>query len=255
MMRPHRMLLLSALVLVAAGLVAAIADRSEGRSSVFERPGAPVAVAPPPEQEPVPEPASEVVETEPEVTAPSTTAIGLPAIAPHPDVRAVRTPSGLVLPVIGGEAGAWEVMTPCAATAVVGGEPVLGAHVVLDPGHGGNEPGAVGPSGLREADVNLDIALRVRDLLQAEGTDVVLTRDRDIRLTLATRAAIARATSPLAFVSIHHNAAPVGRTPVPGSELYHQLASPESRRLAGLLWEELQAHLSPYGDDWAAGLG
>lgn len=253
MSHSHRMLLISAIVLLAAGLVAALADQSEGASSVSERAEVPVTVAPPPEPDPpMPAPAP-AVEAEPEVTAPPTTAIGLPAIAPNPEVRAVRTPGGLVLPVVGGGAGAWEVMTPCAETAVVGGEPVLGAHVVLDPGHGGNEPGAVGPSGLREADVNLDIALRVRDLLEAEGTDVVLTRDRDIRLTLATRAAIARATSPLAFVSIHHNAAPVGRSPVPGSELYHQLESPESRRLAGLLWEELQAHLSPYGDEWAAG--
>ncbi|HEY1116155.1 MAG TPA: N-acetylmuramoyl-L-alanine amidase, partial [Acidimicrobiales bacterium] len=56
-----------------------------------------------------------------------------------------------------------------------------------------------------------------------------------------------------AFLSIHHNAAPVGTAPFPGSELYHQLADPESKRLAGLLWEEMQEHLAPFGTDWAVG--
>jgi N-acetylmuramoyl-L-alanine amidase len=83
---------------------------------------------------------------------------------------------------------------------------------------------------------------------------VVLTRNRDFRMTLATRAAIARSLDPIAFVSIHHNAAAIRRTPTPGSELYHQLNDPRSQRLAGLLWEELQAHLSPFSDDWAAGV-
>jgi len=165
----------------------------------------------------------------------------------------VQTPNGLVLPAVGAQDGLWQVMTPCAGIAAVAAIPVPGAHVVLDPGHGGREPGAVGPSGLREADVNLDVALRVRDLLQAQGATVVLTRDRDVRMTLATRAAIARALRPLAFVSVHHNAAPLGRSTTPGSELYHQLDAPASQRLAGLLWEELQAHLAPFGTDWAVG--
>jgi N-acetylmuramoyl-L-alanine amidase len=159
----------------------------------------------------------------------------------------------MVLPAVGAQGGDWQVLTPCGGVAAVPAVPVAGAHVVLDPGHGGEEPGAVGPSGMREADVNLDIALRVRDLLQAEGASVVLTRDRDVRMTLATRAAIARALDPIAFVSIHHNAAPLGTSDRPGSELYHQLDAPGSQRLAGLLWEELQSHLSPFGTDWAVG--
>lgn len=101
------------------------------------------------------------------------------------------------------------MLTPGATSTVVAGEPVVGAHVVLDPGHGGDEPGAVGPTGLTEKELNLDIALRVRDLLEAQGATVVLTRDRDVRITLATRATIARTMSPIAFLSIHHNAAPV----------------------------------------------
>ncbi len=190
--------------------------------------------------------------------APATTATTVPgpfpAIEPHGEFRAVETPAGFVLPVLGGSPGAFEVLTPCGATAVVDGTPIDGAHVVLDPGHGGTEVGAVGPSGLTEANLNLDIALRVKRRLEAEGAIVVLTRDRDVRMTLLTRGSIARSLDPLAFVSIHHNAAPVAASLTPGSEVYHQLADPESARLAGLLWEELQQHLAPFGTDWARGV-
>lgn len=242
MPRSSRVVLLSALVLLVAGIVAALASTSEG---------APPEAGPTPTQ---PGATSPEASAAPSAAAPSTTAVlGFPAIADHGEIRAVRTPTGMVLPVLGGEPGAWQVLTPCATSAVVPGEPVLGAHVVLDPGHGGREPGAVGPSGLREADLNLDIARRVRTLLEAEGATVVLTRDADVRVTLATRAAIAKTMSPVAFLSIHHNAAPVGKAPFPGSELYHQLADPESKRLAGLLWEEMQEHLAPFGTDWAVG--
>ncbi len=176
-----------------------------------------------------------------------------PPIVPGFEVNAVRTPAGFVLPVLGGSAGAWEVRTPCGASAVVRGVPVPGAHVVLDPGHGGSEPGAVGPSGLTERDLNLDVARRVEALLEAEGAVVALTRDRDVRVTLATRAEIARSLDPIVFLSIHHNAAPLGRGAAPAPELYHQLDDPTSRRLAGLLWEELTSAFAPFGSDWAFG--
>ena len=174
-------------------------------------------------------------------------------IPPTPEVRAVRTPTGLVLPVSAGSPGAWQVQTPCASSATVPGEPMPLAHIVLDPGHGGDEPGAVGPNGLTEAELNLDIARRVAERLRAQGAVVVLTRDADIRVTLSTRTAIARALDPIAFISIHHNAAPVGTSTTPGSELYHQLDDPTSKRLAGLLWEEFQAALAPFGTDWVTG--
>jgi N-acetylmuramoyl-L-alanine amidase len=241
MPRSSRVMMIAAVVLLAAGVVAALAAATQDDPMSGPRAVAPGRTAP-------------EAAAAPTSTAPSTTAVlGFPAIADHGEIRAVRTPAGFVLPVLGGEPGAWQVLTPCAASAIVPGEPVLGAHVVLDPGHGGREPGAVGPSGLREADVNLDIARRAKALLEADGASVVLTRDADVRMTLATRAAIAKTMSPVAFLSIHHNAAPVGRSSVPGSELYHQLADPESKRLAGLLWEEMQEHLAPFGTDWAIG--
>jgi len=239
---PVRTLLLSAVAVLLAGVLAAAIASSDGGRALG--PPAPVPGADTPTTGQVPA-------TPPPTTVPAVA--GFPSIEPGEHVLAVRTPNGTLLPAVGAEAGLWQVMTPCGAVAAVPGTPVRGAHVVLDPGHGGEEPGAVGPSGLREADLNLDIALRVRDLLQAEGATVALTRERDIRMTLATRTAIARSLDPVAFVSIHHNAAPIGTSPTPGSELYHQLDAPGSRRLAGLLWEELQAHFAPFGTDWAVG--
>lgn len=79
--------------------------------------------------------------------------------------------------------------------------------VVLDPGHGGKDPGAIGPTGLMEKDVVLDIALKVKDLLDEEPNfEVVLTRDRDIYLTLNERTDIANKFNADVFISIHTNA-------------------------------------------------
>ncbi len=244
MQRPVGVVLVAAVVLLAAGIASAVALGSDDGALARLPDREAVAAARP----------ATPSSTTPSSTTPETTPPGPFAPLPRPDaVRAVRTPAGYVLPVVGGDAQAWKVETPCAATAVVPGTPVAGAHVVLDPGHGGNEPGAVGPSGLREKDLNLDIARRVRDRLVARGATVVLTRDADVRMTLATRGAIARSLDPLVFVSIHHNAGSVGKAATPAPELYHQLTDPQSRRLAGLLWEELWPRLAPFGADWAVG--
>jgi N-acetylmuramoyl-L-alanine amidase len=81
-------------------------------------------------------------------------------------------------------------------------------RVVLDPGHGGNDPGAIGPGGLREKDVTLDIAHRVAPILSREmGIVTMLTRDDDRYVALEERAARANAFHADLFVSIHCNAA------------------------------------------------
>jgi N-acetylmuramoyl-L-alanine amidase len=82
-------------------------------------------------------------------------------------------------------------------------------RVVIDPGHGGNDPGAIGPTGLTEAAVTLDVARRVADRLASRyGIQVVLTRDDDTYVDLETRTAHANDTRSDLFVSIHCNAAP-----------------------------------------------
>lgn len=81
------------------------------------------------------------------------------------------------------------------------------ARVVLDPGHGGNDPGATGPTGLKEKDVTLAIAHKVAPVLARNGVEITLTRDDDRFVTLEERTARANAFGADLFVSIHCNAA------------------------------------------------
>ncbi|MEF3168678.1 MAG: N-acetylmuramoyl-L-alanine amidase [Deltaproteobacteria bacterium] len=82
-------------------------------------------------------------------------------------------------------------------------------RIVIDPGHGGKDPGAIGPSGLKEKDVALSLSRKVaKELRDKLGCDVILTRDRDVFLPLEERTAIANAKKADLFVSIHTNAAP-----------------------------------------------
>jgi len=80
------------------------------------------------------------------------------------------------------------------------------SKVVIDAGHGGNDPGAIGKNGLREKDVNLDIAKKLSDLLRAEGVSTVLTRSSDKFIPLSTRVNIANKSGADLFISIHSNA-------------------------------------------------
>jgi N-acetylmuramoyl-L-alanine amidase len=82
-------------------------------------------------------------------------------------------------------------------------------RIVVDPGHGGHDPGAVGPSGLQEKEVVLAIGLKLRELLKDElGLDVVMTRSTDIFIPLEERTAIANKVNADLFLSVHANAAP-----------------------------------------------
>jgi len=80
-------------------------------------------------------------------------------------------------------------------------------RVVIDAGHGGHDPGAVGRRGLKEKDVTLDIALRLKKLLEKDPRyEVVLTRGKDVFIDLGRRAEIANSRKADMFVSIHANA-------------------------------------------------
>ena len=82
-------------------------------------------------------------------------------------------------------------------------------RVVIDAGHGGKDPGAIGPTGLREKDVVLKISKKVASRLKKDlGCQVILTRKKDRFLPLTQRTAIANAKKADLFVSIHANAAP-----------------------------------------------
>jgi N-acetylmuramoyl-L-alanine amidase len=151
------------------------------------------------------------------------------------------------------QSGWARILTPCENRVWVrlsSGQAVRNARVVIDPGHGGNEPGAAGPTKLTEAELNLDVARRVVEDLKALGIEAVLTRRLDYRITIASRVAIAGALQPEAFVSIHHNAEPDGPHDGPGTETYYQYRSPESKRLAGLVQEEVVKALSAFTASW-----
>lgn len=80
-------------------------------------------------------------------------------------------------------------------------------RVVIDPGHGGSDPGAIGrKTGLKEKEVNLDIAERLAGLLRDEGIEVIMTRSSDDSVSLAKRVDIANKSAVDIFVSIHANA-------------------------------------------------
>ncbi len=78
--------------------------------------------------------------------------------------------------------------------------------VILDPGHGGDDFGAVGKSGLKEKDVALDIALKLAKILEDEGVEVYLTRKGDYFVDLSKRVLIADRYNADLFLSIHINA-------------------------------------------------
>jgi N-acetylmuramoyl-L-alanine amidase len=86
---------------------------------------------------------------------------------------------------------------------------VLGSRVkkvVIDAGHGGNDPGAIGRTGLREKDVNLDIAKRIAALLKKDGVEIILTRSTDRFIPLGGRVDIANKVDADLFISVHSNA-------------------------------------------------
>jgi len=110
--------------------------------------------------------------------------------------------------------------------------------VAVDPGHGGKDPGAVAKSnGLKEKDVNLAVALKVRDLLQGAGVEVVMTRDTDVFIELGQRATIANNANADIFVSIHHNAN--ANSDLDGTAVFSYPSSQEGARLAKYIQDEL----------------
>jgi N-acetylmuramoyl-L-alanine amidase len=81
-------------------------------------------------------------------------------------------------------------------------------RIVVDAGHGGHDPGAIGRRGLQEKDVTLDIARKVAKELKEAGFDVIMTRSSDRFLQLEERTALANTSRGDLFVSIHANANP-----------------------------------------------
>ena len=93
--------------------------------------------------------------------------------------------------------------------------------VVVDPGHGGGDPGAVGIGGIHEADIVLDVAQQVASLLEKQGVQAVLTRQDDREVELEPRVDLADRLNADLFVSIHANSIDLSRPDVNGLETYY----------------------------------
>ena len=171
------------------------------------------------------------------------------------------------------------VVAPRASGLTPGvGFPIAEAVVVVDAGHGGDrDPGAVGPKGLVESIVNLDVAERLRALLLAShdvdwetgevspgervaavGT-VFMTRmydgplDGDHEAGLVYRSALANGAGAHAFVSIHNNGGPTVPLSQPGSEVYYSTAAAGSDRLGSLIHQEMLRSFSAFKAKWSGG--
>jgi N-acetylmuramoyl-L-alanine amidase len=142
----------------------------------------------------------------------------------------LSNPFRLVIDLLGTTAGGAEEMAPTPRRDP--GKKII----VIDPGHGGIEQGAVGPTGLREKDVTLDLARRLKTSLEKnEDISVVLTRDEDRLVGLDERTAIANHNRATLFLSIHLNAS--RRTTARGAETYFlstEATDDEARTLAAL---------------------
>lgn len=113
-----------------------------------------------------------------------------------------------------------------------------GVPLMLDPGHGGSDPGAVGASGLQEKEINLRMAVDLRQILTLAGAKALLTRETDRYLSLRSRAEMANKAEVKYFVAIHNNW--VSEPAIRGTETYYYLLG---YGLARRIQEELVAEL------------
>jgi N-acetylmuramoyl-L-alanine amidase len=131
-------------------------------------------------------------------------------------------------------------------------KPLANLKILLDPGHGGKESGASGPTGYLEKDVNLVVSKLLRDELAKRGATVVMTREEDKEVSLVERQAIISQEEPAIAISIHHNSLPdngdAEKTKGFGSFWYH----PQAHSLAIFLQNYVVKNLGrpDYGVFW-----
>lgn len=170
------------------------------------------------------------------------------------EVVGLITPTGVTVAVRSRTTAGFIVSDNCGEAAyLTEGVPIRSPVVVLDPGHGGPiDTGAVGRNGLQEKEINLRVALATEELLRERGIPTILTRTADYPVPLLNRVAFADHLRPEIMVSIHHNAPTPGQSEDPGTEVFVQSGSPESRRLGGVLWEYVTRRLAVFPVAWTA---
>jgi N-acetylmuramoyl-L-alanine amidase len=183
-----------------------------------------------------------------------------------PSMQAKTTsivPPGILAPVLAKKDGFFQIFTPNENTGWVHMSKVKihkkaprsratsmkDATIVIDPGHGGRQPGAMGTLfRTTESEINVGISKRFAE--QIKGARVFMTNVGQ-HAGLAYRAALANRLGAHAFISVHNNALPDKLGKLPGAEVYYS-QKPGSKRLAGLIYEELYRTLVKYniGKKW-----
>jgi len=142
------------------------------------------------------------------------------------------------------------VLLYCNKHLETGSLPTTTKVIVIDPGHGGYDPGRPGFSGKDEKDINLAISLYLREYLEQSGSIVIMIREKDISLyeddgsgrrkktiDMAKRKDIIKKNEPHALVSIHVNSFYQSR--YHGAQTFYSLDNEESKQLATIIQEEL----------------
>lgn len=150
----------------------------------------------------------------------------------------------------------------CVAKAVKTQQASVGPEfkkcIIIDAGHGGEDGGTVGKNGVTEKELNLEIAVLLRDMLESCGYKVIMTRTEDILLydrktdykghkkqqDLSTRLDIAKSNPDAVFVSIHMNA--FAESKYSGLQVYYSPNDPGSAKLAEMIQNDVEAHLQSY---------
>lgn len=203
----------------------ASAKVAEAKTPPKEAPKAEAKQAPKAEK-PAPKPAAKPAKPEPKVAPKQPVALPTVPEKPMPEVVNYRTTGG-----IGGKI------------------------IVLDPGHGGSDPGAIGPTGLQEKQVTLPIAEYLKSILEAKGAKVILTRTTDVDVygphasgvdELQARVNVANGNQADAFISIHINS--FSNPNVGGIATYYFDGSDQSKKLASSVQEQIAEHSGFNGD-------
>lgn len=115
--------------------------------------------------------------------------------------------------------------------------------IIVDPGHGGHDPGAVGVGGGKESEIVFSIAKKYQSISPFFGIDTILTRFDDSFVSLSSRVAYANGLNPACFLSFHCNSAQV--LSASGFEVYTTIGQTPADSLATLIFNNLLA-ISPY---------
>jgi len=211
-------------------------------------------------------------------------------LSPSPGAAGQGIAANLIFPVTGEAAGGYEVLDNCNRPGWIAFDQVdpgfvpysrsqdMGGSVfVIDAGHGAPDLGAVGPSGLTEAEVNINVSSRVIELLSSArdidwvsgsvtpgsiyqaAAAAIPTRSLDgpnagdYELGLTFRAELGNAVEATALVSIHHNTEPTADPEGPGTAAFVSANNEQSPRLGGLLVDELRRSFEGFDADWVGG--